>query len=99
VLRVEATFFALFMAVFNGGPQSAQVVGGQLYDWLAGLHSPAADLGGLHRGSLDPGPLVKIDRIGAGARRRGAERNSSALRRCTPDNASVPMTGGAQALE
>lgn len=32
--RVEATFFALLMSVFNGGTQSAQVMGGYLYDWL-----------------------------------------------------------------
>ena len=38
--RVEATFFALPMAVFDGGPQSAQVVGGHLYDWLAGATQP-----------------------------------------------------------
>ena len=32
--RVEATFFALLMSVFNGGAQGSQVVGGHLYDWL-----------------------------------------------------------------
>lgn len=40
---------------------------------------------------------------GAGVRRRGcrvsAERSSSALRGCTPDNASIPTTRGAYALE
>jgi predicted MFS family arabinose efflux permease len=32
--RVEATFFALLVAVFNAGNQRSQVVGGYLYDWL-----------------------------------------------------------------
>ena len=31
--RIEATFFALLMAVYNGGAQGSQVVGGYLYDW------------------------------------------------------------------
>ena len=72
------------------------------YDRLAGLHNPGADPAGLHRGSLDLVTLVKIDHI---ERRRSpprlpgrAEQNSSALRGCTPDNASVPMTGGSTRL-
>jgi predicted MFS family arabinose efflux permease len=32
--RVEATFFALLMSVYNGGAQGSQVVGGYLYDWV-----------------------------------------------------------------
>jgi MFS family permease len=32
--RVEATFFALLMSVYNAGIQGSQVVGGHLYDWL-----------------------------------------------------------------
>ena len=32
--RIEATFFALLMSVFNGGAQGSQVVGGYLYDTL-----------------------------------------------------------------
>ena len=32
--RIEATFFALLMAVYNGGAQGSQVVGGYLYDWV-----------------------------------------------------------------
>jgi MFS family permease len=32
--RVEATFFALLMSVYNGGSQGSQVVGGYLYDWI-----------------------------------------------------------------
>jgi MFS family permease len=32
--RVEGTFFALLMSVFNAGQQGSQVVGGYLYDWL-----------------------------------------------------------------
>ncbi len=32
--RVEATFFALLMSVFNLGSQGSQIAGGHLYDWL-----------------------------------------------------------------
>ncbi len=32
--RVEGTFFALLMSVYNLGSQGSQVVGGYLYDWL-----------------------------------------------------------------
>ena len=32
--HVEGTFFALLMAVYNGGQQGSQVVGGYLYDWV-----------------------------------------------------------------
>jgi len=31
--RIEATFFALLMSVYNGGAQGSQVIGGYLYDW------------------------------------------------------------------
>jgi predicted MFS family arabinose efflux permease len=30
--RVEATFFALLMSVYNGGAQISQNIGGRLYD-------------------------------------------------------------------
>jgi len=65
--RVEATFFALLMSVFNGGTQASQVVGGHLYDWLGYLplvliSSAFTGLGWLLV------PLVKIDRIEARAR-------------------------------
>jgi MFS family permease len=32
--RVEGTYFALLMSVYNAGQQGSQVVGGYLYDWL-----------------------------------------------------------------
>jgi MFS family permease len=32
--KVEGTFFALLMSVYNAGQQGSQVVGGYLYDWL-----------------------------------------------------------------
>jgi MFS family permease len=32
--RVEGTFFALLMSVYNAGQQGSQVVGGYLYDWV-----------------------------------------------------------------
>jgi predicted MFS family arabinose efflux permease len=32
--RVEATFFALLMSVYNLGAKGSQITGGYLYDWL-----------------------------------------------------------------
>jgi MFS family permease len=32
--RVEGTYFALLMSIYNAGMQGSQVVGGYLYDWL-----------------------------------------------------------------
>jgi MFS family permease len=65
--RVEATFFALLMSVFNGGAQSSQVVGGYLYDWLGytALVLISATFTALAWLLV---PLVKIDRIEAKAR-------------------------------
>jgi predicted MFS family arabinose efflux permease len=65
--RVEATFFALLMSVFNGGTQSAQVVGGYLYDWLG--YTPLVLLSaGFTALAWLLVPLVKIDRIESKAR-------------------------------
>jgi MFS family permease len=65
--RVEATFFALLMSVFNGGTQSAQVVGGYLYDWL-GYTALVLISAGFTALAWFLVPLVKIDRIEIKAR-------------------------------
>jgi MFS family permease len=64
--RVEATFFALLMAVFNAGNQGSQVVGGYLYDGLgyAALVLISAAFTAVTWFLV---PLVRIDRIEAKA--------------------------------
>ncbi len=65
--RVEATFFALLMSVYNGGAQGSQVVGGHLYDWLG--YAPLVLISaGFTALAWFLVPLVKIDRIDARAR-------------------------------
>jgi MFS family permease len=65
--RVEGTFFALLMSVFNGGTQLSQNVGGRLYDWAG--YTPlifiSAGMTALAWGLV---PLVKVDRIEAEAK-------------------------------
>src|SRR5438128_6985667 len=64
--RVEATFFALLMSVYNGGSQLSQVTGGYLYDWLG--YTPLVLIStGFTALSWFLVPLVKIDRIEAQA--------------------------------
>ncbi len=66
--RVEGTFFALLMSVFNGGTQGAQVVGGYLYDWLG--YTPLVLISaGFTALAWLLVPLVRIDRIETKARR------------------------------
>lgn len=65
--RVEATFFALLMSVFNGGTQVSQIAGGYLYDWL-GYSALIFISAGLTACAWLLVPLVKIDRIEARAR-------------------------------
>jgi MFS family permease len=65
--RVEATFFALLMAVFNGGTQGSQVVGGYLYDWL-GYTPLVLTSAASTAAAWFLVPLVKIERIEAKAR-------------------------------
>ena len=65
--RVEATFFALLMSVYNGGAQLSQNVGARLYEtvgftWLVLISTAMTALVWLLV------PLVKIDRIEARAR-------------------------------
>ncbi|HSL48487.1 MAG TPA: MFS transporter, partial [Candidatus Deferrimicrobiaceae bacterium] len=71
--RVEATFFALLMAVFNAGSQSSQVVGGYLYDWLGYTALVLISTAFTAVGWLLV-PLVKIDRIEAKAQVAGEAR-------------------------
>jgi len=70
--RVEATFFALLMAVFNAGNQSSQVVGGYLYDGLgyAALVLISAAFTAVTWFLV---PLVRIDRIEAKAQAAAVE--------------------------
>jgi MFS family permease len=70
--RVEATFFALLMSVFNGGTQSAQVVGGYLYDWL-GFTTLVLISAAFTALAWILVPLVRIDRIEVKARAIAAE--------------------------
>jgi MFS family permease len=65
--RVEGTFFALLMSVYNGGSQLSQNVGGRLYDWVG--YTPliliSAGMTALAWLLL---PLVRAERIEARAR-------------------------------
>lgn len=69
--RVEATFFALLMSVYNGGVQGSQVVGGYLYDWL-GYDNLVLISAAFTALAWFLVPLVKIDRIEARARQAAA---------------------------
>lgn len=70
--RVEATFFALLMSVYNGGTQGAQVVGGHLYDWLG--YTPLVLVSATATAAAWLlVPLVRIDRIEARAATARAE--------------------------
>jgi predicted MFS family arabinose efflux permease len=60
--RVEATFFALLMSVYNGGTQISQNIGGQLYDSFG--FTPLVLISAAFTGAAWLlVPLVKIDRI------------------------------------
>jgi predicted MFS family arabinose efflux permease len=65
--RVEGTFFALLMSVYNAGVQGSQVVGGYLYDWLG--YTPLVLISaGMTAVVWLLVPLVRIDQIEAKAR-------------------------------
>lgn len=65
--RVEGTFFALLMSVFNGGTQLSQNVGGRLYDSVG--YTPLVLIGaGTTAIAWLLVPLVNIDRIETRAR-------------------------------
>ena len=72
--RVEGTFFALLMAIYNIGTQGSQIVGGHLYDTLgyAPLVAIAAGMTALAWVFV---PFVRIDRIEAIARGHVDERH------------------------
>jgi MFS family permease len=65
--RVEGTFFALLMSVYNGGVQLSTNVGGRLYDWL-GFTPLVLISAGFTAAAWLLVPLVKIERIEAAAR-------------------------------
>jgi len=65
--RVEATFFALLMSVFNGGTQGSQVLGGYLYDAIG--YTPLIFVSaGVSALAWFLVPLVRIEAIEARAR-------------------------------
>jgi MFS family permease len=65
--RIEATFFALLMSVFNGGAQGSQVVGGFLYDTLG--YTPLILISAAASALVWPLiPLVRVDEIEVQAR-------------------------------
>jgi MFS family permease len=69
--RVEATFFALLMSVYNLGQQGSQVVGGHLYDWI-GLPPLILISAATTALTWVLVPLVRIDQIEARARAAAA---------------------------
>jgi predicted MFS family arabinose efflux permease len=69
--RVEATFFALLMSVYNLGTQGSQIVGGYLYAWLG--YTPLVLISAATSAlTWLLVPLVDIDRLEARARRESA---------------------------
>jgi len=69
--RVEGTFFALLMSVYNGGTQGSQVTGGYLYDWL-GYTPPVPIAAAMTALAWVLVPFVHIDRIEARTRAEAA---------------------------
>ena len=65
--RIEATFFALLMSVYNGGAQGSQVIGGYLYDW-AGYTTLIAVSAAVSALAWPLVPFVGIEAIEARAR-------------------------------
>jgi len=65
--RVEGTFFALLMSIYNGGTQGSQVVGAYLYDWVG--YTPLVLISTMMTAlSWVLVPFIGIDRIEAKAR-------------------------------
>jgi predicted MFS family arabinose efflux permease len=64
--RIEGTFFALLMSVYNGGVQGSQIVGGYLYDYV-GYTSLVLISAAATALTFVLVPLVQIDRIEARA--------------------------------
>lgn len=69
--RVEATFFALLMSVYNLGTQGSQITGGYLYDWF-GYTTLVLISAGMTALAFALVPVVRIDRIEARARAQAA---------------------------
>jgi len=75
--RVEATFFALLMSVYNGGSQLSQNVGARLYDNLG--YTPLVLIStAFTAAAWLLVPLVRIDRIEARAREEARTREVAA---------------------
>lgn len=89
--RIEGTFFALLMAVYNAGTQASHVVGGYLYDFLG--YGPlvliSAATSALTWALV---PMVRIDRIEAKAREEadGGTRFSTSPPSGGRDDSAVP---------
>jgi MFS family permease len=69
--RVEATFFALLMSVYNLGVKGSQITGGYLYDWV-GFTPLVLISAGVTALTWLLVPLIKIHRIEARARAAAA---------------------------
>src|SRR3990170_589639 len=81
--RVEATFFALLMSVYNGGGQLSQNVGARLYDGFG--YTPLVLISaGMTALAWLLVPLVRIDRIEALAREEAAARDAAAAAASSP---------------
>jgi MFS family permease len=87
--RVEATFFALLMSVFNGGAQGSQVVGGHLYDWLGYTLLVLISAAFTALAWLLV-PLVKIDRIEARAREVASDTATTGVPDARPGPGAAP---------
>ncbi len=70
--RVEGTFFALLMSLYNAGTQGSQIAGGYLYDWLGYTPLVLISAGVTALGWLLV-PLINIDHIEAKARAEAAK--------------------------
>lgn len=81
--RVEGTFFALLMSIFNGGTQLSMNVGGRLYEWVG--YTPLVLISaGATALALLLVPLVRIDVIEARARAEAARLEAAAPAEETP---------------
>jgi len=94
--RIEGTFFALLMAVYNAGTQASHIVGGYLYDSLG--YGPlvliSAATSALTWALV---PLIRIDRIEARARKEaggGIRSSASPLAGGRDDSTGPPGASG-----
>src|SRR5205809_1058559 len=94
--RVEATFFALLMSVFNGGMQVSQITGGYLYDWLG--YTPLVLISAAMTAlAWLLVPLVRIDLIAARAREEARARTAATCSRRIAASSS-PFPGFAESV-